>query len=139
MFFIGRGDLRSPAGVHRTPLRCGGSNLSTVLLLWGIYIKKCISLVQICLQTRNDAQSAEMHLQNSEKLQSRKKRRKIMPLDFQIRVADLKCHTLAAASRAGVALRGDNAPASRACGTGPPRRTTPANTKGHASACPFVL
>ena len=32
---------------------CGGSNLSTVLLLWGIYIKKCISLVRICLQTRN--------------------------------------------------------------------------------------
>ena len=51
---------------------CGGSNLSTVLLLRGIYIKKCISLVRICLQTRNDAQSAEMHLQNFEKLQSRK-------------------------------------------------------------------
>ena len=32
---------------------CGGSNLSTVLLLWGIYIKKCISLVRICLQTEN--------------------------------------------------------------------------------------
>ena len=32
---------------------CGGSNLSTVLLLWGIYIKKCISLVRIRLQTRN--------------------------------------------------------------------------------------
>ena len=32
---------------------CGGSNLSTDLLLWGIYIKKCISLVRICLQTRN--------------------------------------------------------------------------------------
>ena len=32
---------------------CGGSNLSTVLLLWGIYIKKCISPVRICLQTRN--------------------------------------------------------------------------------------
>ena len=31
---------------------CGGSNLSTVLLLWGSYIKKCISLVRICLQTR---------------------------------------------------------------------------------------
>ena len=70
-----RGDLRSPAGVHRTPLRCGGSNLSTVLLLWGIYIKKCISLVRICLQSRNDARAelrAEMHLQNFEKLQSRK-------------------------------------------------------------------
>ena len=32
---------------------CGGSNLSTVLPLWGIYIKKCISLVRIRLQTRN--------------------------------------------------------------------------------------
>ena len=32
---------------------CGGSNLSTDLLLWGIYIKKCISPVRICLQTRN--------------------------------------------------------------------------------------
>ena len=32
---------------------CGGSNLSTVSVLWGIYIKKCISLVRICLQTRN--------------------------------------------------------------------------------------
>ena len=32
---------------------CGGSNLSTVLVLWGIYSKKCISLVRICLQTRN--------------------------------------------------------------------------------------
>ena len=31
---------------------CGGSNLSTVLLLWGIYNKKCISLVRIWLQTR---------------------------------------------------------------------------------------
>ena len=31
---------------------CGGSNLSTVLLLWGIYNKKCISLVRICLQVR---------------------------------------------------------------------------------------
>ena len=32
---------------------CGDSNLSAFLLLWGIYIKKCISLVRICLQTRN--------------------------------------------------------------------------------------
>ena len=31
---------------------CGGSNLSTVLALWGIYIKKCISLVRIWLQVR---------------------------------------------------------------------------------------
>ena len=54
---------------------CGGSNLSTVSVLWGIYIKKCISLVRICLQTRNDARAklgAGMHLQNLEKLQSQK-------------------------------------------------------------------
>ena len=31
---------------------CGGSNLSTDLLLWGIYIKTCISPVRICLQRR---------------------------------------------------------------------------------------
>ena len=30
---------------------CGDSNLSAVLLLWGIYIKKCISPVRIRLQT----------------------------------------------------------------------------------------
>ena len=32
---------------------CGGSNLSTGLVLWGSYIKKCISLVRIWLQVRN--------------------------------------------------------------------------------------
>ena len=31
---------------------CGGSNLSTISTLWGLYNKKCISLVRICLQTR---------------------------------------------------------------------------------------
>ena len=31
---------------------CGGSNLSTISALWGLYNKKCISLVRICLQTR---------------------------------------------------------------------------------------
>ena len=55
---------------------CGGSNLSTVLLLWEIYIKKCISPVRICLQTRKphrgQALGAKMHLQNFEKLQNRK-------------------------------------------------------------------
>ena len=38
-------------------------------------VGKCISLVRICLQTRNDARAklcAEMHLQNFEKLQSQK-------------------------------------------------------------------
>ncbi len=32
-------------------------NLSTVFVLWGIYSKKCISLVRICLQTRKDART----------------------------------------------------------------------------------
>ena len=50
------------------PYGCGGSNLSTVLVLWGIYIKKRISLVRVWLQPRKGAQSAEMHLQNFEKL-----------------------------------------------------------------------
>ena len=36
---------------------CGGSNLSTVLALWGIYIKKCISPVRIRLQTRKEMKS----------------------------------------------------------------------------------
>ena len=31
---------------------CGGSNLSTVLALWGIYIKKCISPVRIRLRVK---------------------------------------------------------------------------------------
>ena len=39
---------------ERLPKVCGGSNLSTDLLLWGIYIKKCILLVRICLQTRKE-------------------------------------------------------------------------------------
>ena len=41
-------------------------------------VGKCISPVRICLQTRKDAQSAEMHLQNIEKLQSQK----IAPIHF---------------------------------------------------------
>ena len=45
---------------------CGGSNLSTVLLLWGIYIKKCISLVRICLQTRNTRNASTKFRKTSE-------------------------------------------------------------------------
>ena len=45
---------------------CGGSNLSTVLLLWGIYIKKCISLVRICLQTRNARNASTKFRKTSE-------------------------------------------------------------------------
>ena len=62
-----------PRAFTERPYGCGGTNLSTDLLLWGIYIKKRISPVRICLQTRNDARAelrAEMHLQNFEKLQS---------------------------------------------------------------------
>ena len=53
---------------------CGGSNLSTDLVQWGIYIKKCISPVRIRLRVKNP----EMHLQNFEKLQSQK----IAPIRF---------------------------------------------------------
>ena len=42
-----------PRAFTERPYSCGGSNLSTDLLLWGIYIKKCISPVRIRLQTRN--------------------------------------------------------------------------------------
>ena len=50
---------------------CGGSNLSTVLASWGIYIK--MHFVGLNLSTDpKTAQSAEMHLQNPEKLQSQK-------------------------------------------------------------------
>ena len=62
---------------------CGGSNLSTVLLLWGIYIKKCISPVRICLQTRNDARAklrAEMHLQKFKKTSESKKAEKSLEI-----------------------------------------------------------
>ena len=69
-----------PRAFTERPYGCGGLNLSTDLLLWGIYIKKCISPVRICRKPRNDARAelrAEMHLQNFEKLQSRKKRRNL--------------------------------------------------------------
>jgi len=42
-----------PRAFTERPYGCGGSNLSTDLFLWGICIKKCISPVRICLQTRN--------------------------------------------------------------------------------------
>ena len=54
---------------------CGGSNLSTVLLLWGIYIKK-----NACrwFESGYGSKNPEMHLQNFEKLQSQK----IAPIRF---------------------------------------------------------
>ena len=51
--FIGWGDLRSPTGVHRTPLRLWRFESIHSFASGGIYIKKCISPVRICLQTRN--------------------------------------------------------------------------------------
>ena len=51
---------------------CGGSNLSTVLLLWGIYIKKCISLVRICLQTRNARNASTKFWKTSESKKAEK-------------------------------------------------------------------
>ena len=72
MFFIGRGDLRSPAGVHRTPLHCGDSNLSTDLLLWGIYIKKCISPVRIRLQTGKPRNASTKFRKTSESKKAEK-------------------------------------------------------------------
>ena len=44
----------------------GSSNLSTVLLLWGIYIKKCISPVRICLQTQNARNASAKFWKTSE-------------------------------------------------------------------------
>ena len=51
---------------------CCGSNLSTVLLLWGIYIKKCISLVRICLQTENARNASTKFRKTSESKKAEK-------------------------------------------------------------------
>ena len=51
---------------------CGGSSLSTVLLLWGIYIKKCISPVRICLQTRNARNASTKFRKTSESKKAEK-------------------------------------------------------------------
>ena len=53
---------------------CGGSNLSTVLALWGIYIKNAFRRFESGYGSKNP----EMHLQNFEKLQSQK----IAPIRF---------------------------------------------------------
>ena len=52
---------------------CGGSNLSTFLALWGIYIKKFRRF-----ESGYGSKNPEMHLQNFEKLQSQK----IAPIRF---------------------------------------------------------
>ena len=51
---------------------CGVSNLSTVLLLWGNYIKKCISPVRICLQTRNARNASTKFRKTSESKKAEK-------------------------------------------------------------------
>ena len=51
---------------------CGGSNLSTHLVLWEIYIKKCISPVRICLQTRNARNASTKFQKTSESKKAEK-------------------------------------------------------------------
>ena len=45
---------------------CGGSNLSTDLLLWGIYIKKCISPVRIRLRVKKPRNASTKFRKTSE-------------------------------------------------------------------------
>ena len=45
---------------------CGGSNLCTVLLLWGIYIKKCISPVRIRLRVKKPRNASTKFRKTSE-------------------------------------------------------------------------
>ena len=58
--------------IRESPLHCGGSNLSTVLVLWGIYIKKCISLVRICLQVRKARNASTKFRKTSESKKTEK-------------------------------------------------------------------
>ena len=51
---------------------CGGSNLSTVLARWGNKRKKCISLVRICLQTRNARNASTKFRKTSESKKAEK-------------------------------------------------------------------
>ena len=61
-----------PRAFTERPYGCGGSNLSTDLLLWGIYIKKCISLVRICLQTENARNASTKFRKTSESKKAEK-------------------------------------------------------------------
>ena len=45
---------------------CGGSNLCTVLALWGIYIKKCISPVRIRLRVKKPRNASTKFRKTSE-------------------------------------------------------------------------
>ena len=72
MLFIGRGDLRSPAGVHRTPLRLWRFEaVHGFASVGNLYQKMHFAGSNLSTDPKT-AQSAEMHLQNFEKLQSRK-------------------------------------------------------------------
>jgi len=68
-----------------------------------------VSPVRICLQTENARNASTKFRKTSES----KKAEKDYAAGFSNPPTDLKCHTLAAASRAGVALRGDGAFQSR--------------------------
>lgn len=46
-------------------LKCLVNLISTVLVLWGIFIKKCISPVRVRLQRRNDAPSHPNHAEGA--------------------------------------------------------------------------
>ena len=51
---------------------CGGSNLSTDLLLWGIYIKKCISPVRIRLRVKKPRNASTKFRKTSESKKAEK-------------------------------------------------------------------
>ena len=51
---------------------CGGSNLSTFLALWGIYIKKCISPVRIRLRVKKPRNTSTKFRKTSESKKAEK-------------------------------------------------------------------
>ena len=51
---------------------CGGSNLSTFLALWGIYIKKCISPVRIRLRVKKPRNASTKFRKTSESKKAEK-------------------------------------------------------------------
>ena len=61
-----------PRAFTERPYSCGGSNLSTDLLLWGIYIKKCISPVRIRLQTGKPRNASTKFRKTSESKKAEK-------------------------------------------------------------------
>ena len=99
---------------------CGGSNLSTVLLLWGIYIKKCISLVRICLQTRNGRNA------------STKFRKTLESGKWSIRFANMKHKPAACMKRRHCRHEAKRAAASQ-CAEGTLHRAKPCFTSWYAT------